>query len=128
IAEIQAPPFVSQGANTSTSMRLRIFGYTAPEVPSPAVLTNRVSSTPYISGESSPLLEPQVGSSRLLVVDPPADNAPLVYPGITSGQVGATCAANVNLNSGTNGAYSTRIEIPTAPSEAVYIDYLAPEG
>ncbi|WP_223627232.1 DUF11 domain-containing protein [Microbacterium sp. EST19A] len=126
IAEIQAQPFASQGTNTSTAMRLRIFGYASPDAPAPSVLTNRATSTPYLTGDQSPILAPQTATSRLLVVSPPADKAALIYPGITSGQVGTSCTANINLNSGTNGAYSTRIEIPTAPSEAVYIDYLAP--
>lgn len=129
VAEVDIPALATEGTNTSNSMRFRMFGYAASATPTPAVLTNKVVSTPYLAGDtSSPLLAAQTGSSRLLVVAPPANNAALIYPGVTMGQVGTTCAANVNLNSGTNGAYSTRVEIPSAPSQAVYIDYLAPAG
>lgn len=129
VAEIDVPPFAAEGANSAATMRFRTFGYAASGVPTPAVLTNKAVTTPYAAGDStSPLLASVVASSRLLVVAPPANGAAFVYPGLTTLQVGTTCTANVTLNSSTNGAYSNRIEIPTAPSQAIYIDYLAPTG
>ncbi|WP_447912073.1 DUF7507 domain-containing protein [Microbacterium phyllosphaerae] len=129
IAQIDVPPFTSQGTNTAATMRLRILGYAASDVPAPAVLTNRVSSTPYLSEDlSAPIVAAQTATSRLQVEVPPANDAAFIYPGLTTSQVGATCNATVSLNSSTNGAYSNRIEMPTAPSSAVYIDYLAPAG
>lgn len=129
VAEVDYPAFTAQGSNTAATMRMRMFGYAASSVPTPAVLTNRAVSTPYSAGDTtSPLLAAQTITSRLQVVAPPADSAAFVYPGLTTNRVGQTCAANVTLNSSTNGAYSTRIEIPTTPSQAIYIDYLAPAG
>ncbi|WP_431279404.1 beta strand repeat-containing protein [Leifsonia poae] len=129
VAEVDIPAFAAEGTNTAATMRFRMFGYAASTVPTPAVLTNKVVSTPYAAGDTtSPLLSAQTASSRLLVVAPPANSAAFVYPGITTAQVGTTCAANAVLNSSNNGAYSNRIEIPTAPSAAIYIDYLAPAG
>lgn len=129
VAEVDYPAFAAQGSNTAATMRMRMFGYAASSVPTPAVLTNRAVSTPYSAGDTtSPLLAAQNITSRLQVVAPPADSAAFVYPGLTTNRVGQTCAANVSLNSSTNGAYSNRIEIPTTPSQAIYIDYLAPAG
>ncbi|GAA1236329.1 hypothetical protein GCM10009588_12480 [Microbacterium phyllosphaerae] len=129
VAQIDVPPFAAQGTNTAATMRLRILGYAASGVPAPAVLTNQVSSTPYLSEDlSTPIVAAQKATSRLQVEMPPANDAAFIYPGLTTSQVGATCNATVSLNSSTNGAYSNRIEMPTAPSNAVYIDYLAPAG
>lgn len=129
VAEVDYPAFAAQGTNTAATMRMRMFGYAASSVPTPAVLTNRAVVTPYAAGDTtSPLLASQTITSRLQVVAPPADEGAFVYPGVTMNRVGQTCAVNANLNSSVNGAYSTRIEIPTAPSQAIYIDYLAPEG
>lgn len=129
VAEVDIPAFAAEGANSAATMRFRMSGYASSAVPAPAVLTNKVVSTPYAAGDtSSPLLAAQTASSRLLVVTPPADDAAFVYPGITTAQVGTTCTANATLNSSSNSAYSSRIEIPSAPSQAIYIDYLAPAG
>lgn len=129
VAEVDIPALASQGANTAATMRIRMFGYAAASVPAPAVLTNSVSSTPYSSDDLSvPIAAAQVATARLQVELPPEDDAAFVYPGVTTVRVGTTCTVNVSLNSSTNGAYSNRIEIPTAPSRAVYIDYLAPAG
>lgn len=129
VAEVGIPAFAAEGANTAGTMRFRMFGYAASNVPTPAVLTNRAVSTPYSADDTtSPLLAAQTMTSRLQVVAPPASDAAFVYPGLTMNRVGQTCAANVSLNSSTNGAYSNRIEIPTAPSQAIYLDYLAPAG
>ncbi|WP_460572916.1 beta strand repeat-containing protein [Humibacter soli] len=129
VAEVDIPALADEGSNSAATMRFRMFGYASGSVPTAAVLTNKVVSTPYSAGDTtSPLLASQTATSRLLVVAPPANDAAFIYPGVTMTQVGTTCAANVNLNSGTNGAYSARIEVPTAPSQAIYIDYLAPSG
>jgi uncharacterized repeat protein (TIGR01451 family) len=129
VAQVNVPPFAAEGANSAATMRLRMLGYASSDVAAPAVLTNRVTSTPYPAGDTqTPLLPPQTATSRLQVEVPPADGAAFIYPGLTTSRVGTTCVANASLNSSTNGAYSNRIEMPTAPSEAVYIDYLAPAG
>ncbi len=129
VAQVNVPPFASQGSNSAATMRLRMFGYASSDVPAPAVLTNKVTSTPYTAGDTgTPLLADQTATSRLQVERPPANDAAFVYPGLTTVQVGTTCSANAYLNSSTNGAYSNRIELPSAPSKAVYIDYLAPAG
>lgn len=129
VAEVDIPAFPAEGANAAANMRFRMYGYASASVPAPAVLTNTVSSTPYAADDtSSPLSPAQTSSSRLLVAVPPEDGAAYVYPGLTMNQVGTSCTVNVSLNSSTNGAYSNRIEIPTAPSQAIYIDYLAPAG
>lgn len=129
VAQVNIPAFAAEGANSAATMRFRMFGYASADVPAPAVLTNQVTSTPYAAGDTqNPLLDPQTATSRLQVEVPPADDGVFIYPGLTTNRVGATCAANVSLNSNVNGSYSTRIEIPTAPSKAVYIDYLAPAG
>ncbi|MBN9173713.1 MAG: DUF11 domain-containing protein, partial [Microbacterium sp.] len=129
VAEVDIPAVSAEGSNTAASMRFRLYGYASGAVPTNAVLTNRVSSTPFAAGDTStPLLAAQTASSRLLVVAPPANNAAIIYPGLTTAQIGTTCTANAVLNSSTNGAYSNRIEVPTAPSAAIYIDYLAPAG
>ncbi len=129
VAEVNVPAIASQGNNTATTMRLRMFGHAASSVPTPAVLTNRAVSTPYAAGDTtSPLLASATVTSRLEVVAPPASSAAFVYPGVTMTRVAQTCTVNANLNSSANAAYSSRIEVPTAPSQAIYIDYLAPRG
>ncbi|MBO9626566.1 MAG: DUF11 domain-containing protein, partial [Microbacterium sp.] len=126
VAEIRTQPVAAQGSSSSTTIRIQVVGYAASGVPTPAVLTNRASVTPYLSTDlTTPIAAPTVPAGRLQVQAPPANDAPIVLPALVTTRIGTTCTANVTLTSGNN---VTRIELATAPSRAVYIDYLAPAG
>ncbi|WP_217181075.1 DUF11 domain-containing protein [Streptomyces sp. AC495_CC817] len=125
VAELRTQPVAAQGSSTSTTIRIKIAGYAADGVPASAVLTNRASVTPYLSSDlSTPIAAPILPSGRLQVEAPPADGT-IVLPALTTSRIGSTCTASVTLTSGNN---VSRIELTDAPSQAVYIDYLAPAG
>ncbi|MBQ3359062.1 MAG: DUF11 domain-containing protein [Microbacterium sp.] len=126
VAELRTQPVAAQGSSASTFMRIRVTGYAAAGVPAPAVLSNRASVTPYLSTDlSTPIAAPTLPVGRLQVEVPPANDSPILLPALTTTRIGSTCTANVTLTSGNN---VTRIELATAPSRAMYIDYLAPAG
>jgi uncharacterized repeat protein (TIGR01451 family) len=127
VAEIDIPPFTSEGSNTSSVLTFRMFGYSAPIVPTTSVLKNTVSSTPVDATTKNPFGAAQTASRTLTVVAPPADGGALVQPGVFAAQVGTTCAANVAFQN-PSGSVAARVEIPSAPSQAIYVDYLAPLG
>lgn len=127
VAELNIPPFAGEGSNTASTITFRVFGYAAASVQTPSELKNTVSSTPYTVGSSTPLSAPQTASRVELVAAPPANGAAIVFPALTTTRVGTTCAATTSLT-GTNTYNGSRIEIPTGPSQAIYLDYLAPVG
>lgn len=127
VAEVDIPPFTAEGSNTASSMTFRMFGYSAPTTPTTSVLKNTVSSTPVDAVTKTPYAAAQLASRLLTVVAPPAGDAVQVQPGIYAQQVGTTCNANVAFQN-QSGSVSARVEIPSVPSQAVYVDYLAPLG
>ncbi|MDN4612846.1 hypothetical protein P5G50_00160 [Leifsonia sp. F6_8S_P_1B] len=127
VAQVNIPAFAGEGSNSAANITLRLFGYASPSAQTPSEIKNTVSSTPYAVGSSTPLVATQTASRVELVTARPAGNGALVFPALNTTQVGTTCAANVTLT-GTNTYSGSRIEIPTAPSQAIYIDYLAPVG
>lgn len=127
VAEVHIPPFTSEGSNTSALLTFRMFGYSAPAVPTTSVLKNVVSSTPVDATTKAPFGAAQTAGRTLTVVAPPSGGAALVQPGLFAAQVNSTCAATVAFQN-TTGSVAARIEIPTAPSRAIYVDYLAPLG
>lgn len=127
VAEVDIPPFTAEGSNTSASLTFRMSGYAAPAVPTTAVLKNVVSSTPVDATTKTPFGGAQTASRTLTVVAPPTASGALVQPGLYAAQAGTTCAANVAFQNPT-GSVAARVEIPSAPSQAIYVDYLAPLG
>ncbi|MFB7893944.1 hypothetical protein ACFC1I_17220 [Microbacterium sp. NPDC056044] len=126
VAEIRTQPVAAQGTSTSPTIRIKIAGYVADGVPAPAVLTNRASVTPYLSSDlTTPMAAPIVPAARLQVEMPPADNGTIVLPHLATTPGPSSCVANTFLTSGNT---VTRIEFASAPSSAVYVDYLAPAG
>lgn len=132
VAEIEIPAFAEEGANTGT-ITFSISGRAAETALPGTVLRNILSSEPYLSGQAEPLRSPQLATANVGIVDPEdgagEDGATVIYPSITSTYNGAgTCVATANLSSNTTSSQRNYIEVTNAPSEAIYLDYLAPVG
>jgi uncharacterized repeat protein (TIGR01451 family) len=128
VAEIEFPPFESEGANSAKTMTFAIGGYTDPSVAIPSLLTNTATANAYQVGSTTPLADERTRSASLMVVDPAEPSGTVLYPSLTT-TARADCTANVTLdNNGFAGVLVNRIEIASAPSQPIYIDYLAPAG
>jgi uncharacterized repeat protein (TIGR01451 family) len=128
VSEIDIPPFAEEGTNTA-SMIFHVQGYAAATVPPNSVLHNQMTSAPSPSGDpGNPFaVSPNTPSADLLVADPAAPSGTILYPSITARSAG-TCTETVYLDSPSNSLLTDQVEIASAPSKAIYIDYLAPKN
>jgi uncharacterized repeat protein (TIGR01451 family) len=132
VAEIDFPPFPEEGKNTG-QITFSIQGYAAPEtsatssVPgNPSLLTNIARGQAYEVGQNTLLVPEQTAKNSIMVVSPVEPSGTVVRPVISSGYDG-NCTEHVSFT--TIGApFPDSIEIASAPSEAIYLDYLAPAG
>ena len=127
VSEIDIPAFMEEGNNSAATMTFRVKGYASSSVSPDTLLGNTLTSVPYQSGGSSPVSDPVTSTASLLVVDPQSPSGTIVYPGLSSRYSGA-CVEAVSLNNPSNSSLTDRIEIASAPSQAIYVDYLAPKG
>lgn len=126
IAQVDISPFASEGQNVNT-IRFRIIGHAADGAQPDSLLRNTASTTPHLTSTGNPIGVVQTASANILVADPASPSGTVLYPSLTSLYQGA-CVAQVQLNSPTRPQIANRVEIAEAPSQAIYFDYLAPEG
>src|SRR5581483_2173218 len=132
VAEIDFPPFAEEGKNTG-QITFSVQGYAAPEtsatssVPgNPSLLTNIARGQAYEVGQNTLLVPEQTAKNNIMVVSPVEPSGTVVRPVISSSYNG-NCTENVGFT--TVGApFPDSVEIASAPSEAIYLDYLAPAG
>jgi uncharacterized repeat protein (TIGR01451 family) len=121
VSEIDIPPFVEEGSNHFAVIRFTVHGYAAPEAEPGRVLSNTTSVDAYLAGTTTPVKATQRQSARILVADPAlyGDGA-LMYGSIDATGNRNTCVARVQIQ-------GSGIEITQAPSQPIYLSYLAPE-
>jgi uncharacterized repeat protein (TIGR01451 family) len=130
VSELDFPAFASEGQNTLTMMQFVVKGYTAAGLPDKSLMTNTATATPYTVGSTTPLAAARTGSAILMVVSAAAPSGTVIVPGIYPRyNGGSTCTEVVGIGAfGGNGPQSNYIEIAQAPSQAIYLSYLAPAG
>ncbi|HVW35176.1 MAG TPA: hypothetical protein VHL53_21770, partial [Acidimicrobiia bacterium] len=132
VAELDFPAFASEGANT-TNMTLTLQGYAAPGtaptslLPGTAtLLDNTVTTQPFEAGTDTVIYSAHTATAGLMVVSPTEPSGTVLRPVLSSGYAG-NCKETVQFS--TPGApFPNSIEIAAVPSQAIYLDYLAPEG
>ncbi|MDR6972019.1 hypothetical protein [Leifsonia shinshuensis] len=128
IAEIDVPPIASQGSNPAGGLTIEVRGYAsaAAEALGPIVLTNTVTSQAFKVGDSTPLAT-DTGSASIIVENSGAQGRAILNPVVNATYNGATtCTETVAFNNTT--ASNNSVEITTAPSQQITVDYLAPEA
>jgi uncharacterized repeat protein (TIGR01451 family) len=136
VSEIDFPPFAEEGANASTKIVFTVWGYAAANVVTTSLLTNTATANAYAVGFDTPgsdtPLVPQNTSKpvAVMVVSPAEPSGTVIQPGIWSQyDGGSTCTETVPMGGfGGGGPQSSQIEIAQAPSQAIYVSYLAPAG
>ena len=126
VAQIDIQPFASQGSNTS-AMTFRITGRAAPAAVPGNTLRNTASSTPHLVSSGDPLRTPQTSTATIYVANPAGASGTILQPSLYAAYQSA-CSALVRLNNPISGTYANRIEFTSGPSQAIYVDYLAPAG
>jgi uncharacterized repeat protein (TIGR01451 family) len=121
VSEIDFPPFTQEGNNNFGVITFHVTGYAAPAAAPGYILSNTTTVDAYFSGTSTPVKTTQHQSANILVADPAlyGDGANM-YASATSTYSGS-CVARIQLQ-------GSGMEITQAPSQAIYIDYLAPAG
>jgi hypothetical protein len=119
VAQLDFPAFPEEGNNTG-NIALRILGYAAPSATTTSLLKNTETANAYQVGSPTPVSAPQTASGRLLLVSANSPSGVVVNPSLGSTNAGG-CTENVGLP-------SDFIEIASAPSAPITIDYLAPVG
>lgn len=129
ISEIQFPPFASEGANTLNAIVFTVAGYASPAAQPGNVLRNTMTSQAYLSDSGDPIGSPQTSVANAGIVDAldgAGETGSTVFqPFLTSTMTG-TCVANVGLRTASGRA--NNLELSDAPSQPIYVDYLAPAG
>ncbi|MDR6906595.1 putative repeat protein (TIGR01451 family) [Agromyces sp. 3263] len=126
VAEIDFPPFATQAANTAAQLHFVVNGYSAPSVATTTLLRNTATADAYlIDLQDTPVVPTETANRDLMVVSPNAPSGVVVnavhgvaYDG------GSSCTTSSSLG---NGEFAT-IELGTAPSQAIYFDWLTPAG
>ncbi|CAN5358891.1 hypothetical protein BH10ACT7_BH10ACT7_30440 [soil metagenome] len=133
IAEIQFPPFASEGTNTGGTLVLSVDGYASPAAVPGRVLRNTMTTQAYLSDASnptgSPIGNPQTGTANAGLVDQEAgagESGAAIFQPLLTNTVTGPCTVNVGLR--TSSGRANNLEITKGPSEAIYINYLAPAG
>jgi uncharacterized repeat protein (TIGR01451 family) len=122
VAEIDFPTFASEGTNTQGKMTFRVRGYAAASAPAGSLLKNTVTATPYLTDLlTTPVAAQETATGSLLV----ASRGTIINTqhGIAYDGQG-TCTTSSTLG---NGQF-TSLELSTAPSQAIYFDWLIPAG
>ncbi len=129
VSEIEFPAFAGEGSNTAGVIAFRVTGSAASTAVPGRLMRNTSTSQPYLSGTSDTLGNPETSSSTVHIVDQGATagdvGRTIIQPSLAAAMTG-TCTANIGLRNGTTR--NNYLEITKAPSEAIYIDYLAPAG
>jgi uncharacterized repeat protein (TIGR01451 family) len=130
VSEIDFPRFAEEGQNTSTTQQFIVKGYAASGLTTSSLITNTATATPYLVGSDTPLASARPTSGSLLVVSADEPSGTVIAPGIWPRyNGGSTCTEAVGIGGfGGNGPQSNYIEVAQAPSQAIYLSYLAPEG
>ncbi|WP_460625086.1 beta strand repeat-containing protein [Kitasatospora kifunensis] len=129
VAEIDFPAFPEEGSNSGTPMYFSVLGYAAATVSTTSLETNTATATAYLVGSTTPLVPQETSQGSFMVVSPSEPSGTVVSPDITSDYNGpGSCVETVHF--GHYGSYTgyNLIEVASAPSQAIYIDYLAPAG
>lgn len=133
ISEIQFPPFASEGTNTGGTLVLSIDGYAAPAAVPGRVLRNTMTTQAYLSDAAnptgSPIGNPQTGIANAGIVDQKAgagETGAAIFQPLLTNTLTGTCVASVGLR--TSSGRANNLEITRGPSEAIYVNYLAPVG
>lgn len=133
ISEIQFPPFASEGSNSAGALTFVVDGYASTAAVPGRVLRNTMTSQAYLTDASdptgSPIGAPQTGIANAGVVDQQAgagETGSAVFQPLLTNTVTGTCTAVVGLRTASGRA--NNLEITKAPSEAIYVNYLAPAG
>lgn len=122
VSEIDYPPFAEEGSNSSTQIHFQVQGYASSSVPPQSLLTNTATSNAYLVGSSIPLAPQETAQGNLLVANPNEPSGTIMETHYTAGASSTTCTANVGQSP------NDQIEIASAPSQAIYVSYLAPVG
>lgn len=121
VAEIDIPQFAEEGGNSATTMQFVVKGYAAPTVATTSLLTNTATADAFLVGSSTPLVSTETAKASVMVVSAAEPSGTVFAPGINGGYNGTgTCTENIN-------PYNN-LEIAAAPSQPIYVDYLAPAG
>jgi uncharacterized repeat protein (TIGR01451 family) len=133
IAEIQFPPFASEGTNTASAMVFTVDGYASSAAVPGRVLRNTMTTQAYLADASdptgSPIGNPQTGVANAGLADQeadPADSGAAIFQPLLVNTLTGACTANVGLRTASGRA--NNLEITKGPSEAIYVNYLAPAG
>ncbi|GAB3397986.1 hypothetical protein GCM10027568_34410 [Humibacter soli] len=130
VSEIDFPQFPEEGQNTATMQQFIVKGYAASGLTTSSLITNTATATPYlVIGSDTPLAAAKPTSASLLVVAANSPSGTVVAPGIWPRyNGGSTCTEAVGIGGfGGNGPQSNYIEVAQAPSQAIYLSYLAPQ-
>lgn len=129
VSQIDIPPFAEQGQNTAT-IQFFVKGFAAAGVATTSLMTNTATANAYRVGSDTPLSAQRTSVASVMVVSPDSPSGTVVQPGIWprySG--GSSCTATVSMGAfGGGGPQSSYIEVADAPSQAIYLSYLAPKG
>jgi uncharacterized repeat protein (TIGR01451 family) len=128
VAEIDMPRFAEEANNFGNPFSFRVRGYAAASTSTTSLLKNTVTAAPYLVGSAAPLHSAETSSASIMVVSAAEPSGTVVYPNLSSFKGAAPCTENVELNNFANGVLSNYVEIASAPSQAIYLDYLAPAG
>jgi uncharacterized repeat protein (TIGR01451 family) len=130
VAEIDLPPFAEEGNNTTSignPMELNVDGYAAQSAATTSLMTNTATANAYQVGSNTPVAPQETASNSILIVSPAEPSGTIVRPMMNSNYNGTgTCKESIAM--GTYGDVENQIEIASAPSQAIYVDYLAPAG
>ena len=126
VAQIDIPPFASQGSNTS-AISFRITGQAAATAQPGYIMRNTGYSTPHLVSSGDPLRTAQTSVASILVADPVGASGTILSSFLWSGYAGA-CRETVRFSDPNVSGRFPRLEITTAQTAPIYLDYLAPEG
>jgi uncharacterized repeat protein (TIGR01451 family)/LPXTG-motif cell wall-anchored protein len=129
ISEIQFPPFTSEGSNTAAVITFTVDGYASTAAVPGRVLRNTMTSQAHLSDTGDAIGTVQTATANAGVVDRLEDAGehgnPVLTPLLTSTMTSA-CVATVGLR--TSSGRGNQLELTKAPTEQIYVSYLAPEG
>lgn len=128
VAEIDMPRFAEEASNFGNPFAFRVLGYAAASTSTTSLLKNTVTAAPYLAGSATPLHSAETSSASIMVVSAEAPSGTVIYPNLSSFKGASQCSENVELNNFSNGVLSNYVEIASAPSQGIYLDYLAPAG
>ena len=133
VSEIRFPPFASEGGNSAGAVVFTVDGYASPAAVPGRVLRNTMTSQAYLSDAANPTGSPignvQTGVANAGVVDQQADagdSGAAVFQPLLTNTITGTCTAAVGLRTASGRA--NNLEITKGPSDAIYVNYLAPAG